>query len=188
MRDSRAHPQTLSGVLAAKIDHAVTGPAGAARLAPFITSIPVTDIWITETVVLADAAVRLPWAPKSLTKATTFCLSKRRTTRLSSFTPRSRRYRRSIALPVVPRPAPRPATPSTSRGPTAARLSAFGQTPLQRLRRGNNGPLRTGIVTVPFGDIGPWSAHHVYLAEQSFAPRYIDLGTLPEDAAARRHD
>jgi hypothetical protein len=55
-RDSRAHPQTLSGILAeAKIDHAVTGPAGAARLAPFITSIPVTDIWITETVVLADA-------------------------------------------------------------------------------------------------------------------------------------
>ncbi|OCB60580.1 hypothetical protein A9X02_06195 [Mycobacterium malmoense] len=33
----------------------MTGPAGAARLAPFITSIPVTDIWITETVVLADA-------------------------------------------------------------------------------------------------------------------------------------
>lgn len=56
-RDSRAHPQTLSALLAkAKIDHAVTGPAGAARLAPFITFIPVTDIWITETVVLADAA------------------------------------------------------------------------------------------------------------------------------------
>jgi hypothetical protein len=57
VRDSRTHPQTLSGLLTeAKIDHAVTGPAGAARLAPFITSIPVTDIWITETVVLADAA------------------------------------------------------------------------------------------------------------------------------------
>ena len=40
----------------AKISHAVTGAAGAARLAPFITSIPVTDIWITETVDLADAA------------------------------------------------------------------------------------------------------------------------------------
>ncbi|OBI49592.1 hypothetical protein A5707_16620 [Mycobacterium kyorinense] len=56
-RDSRAHPQTLSGLLTeAKIDHAVTGPAGAARVAPFITTIAVTDIWITETVALADAA------------------------------------------------------------------------------------------------------------------------------------
>jgi hypothetical protein len=57
VRDGRAHPQTLSGILGkAKIDHAVTGAAGAARLAPFITSIPATDIWITETVALADAA------------------------------------------------------------------------------------------------------------------------------------
>jgi hypothetical protein len=34
-RDSRAHPQILSGILTkAKIDHDLTGPAGAARLAP----------------------------------------------------------------------------------------------------------------------------------------------------------
>jgi hypothetical protein len=34
----------------------VTGPAGATGLAPFITSIPVVDIWITDAVALADAA------------------------------------------------------------------------------------------------------------------------------------
>jgi len=41
----------------AKIEHAVTGPAGAARLAPFITAIPVTDIWVTDTVPLNDVAI-----------------------------------------------------------------------------------------------------------------------------------
>jgi hypothetical protein len=55
-RDARAHATTLSGLLTeAKVDHAVTGPAGAARLAPFITSIPVVEIWITDTVVLTNA-------------------------------------------------------------------------------------------------------------------------------------
>ena len=39
----------------ADIEHAVTGAAGAAHLAPFITAIPVTDIWVTETTPLDDA-------------------------------------------------------------------------------------------------------------------------------------
>jgi hypothetical protein len=34
----------------ANIEHAVTGAAGAARLAPFVTAIPVIDIWVGETV------------------------------------------------------------------------------------------------------------------------------------------
>ena len=56
-RDPRAQARTLSRALAqAKIDHAVTGPAGAARLAPFITAIPITDIWVADTVALKDAA------------------------------------------------------------------------------------------------------------------------------------
>jgi hypothetical protein len=54
-RDPRAQSKTLSRALAeAKIEHAVTGPAGAARLAPFITAIPVTDIWVADTVALND--------------------------------------------------------------------------------------------------------------------------------------
>ncbi len=56
-RDPRAQAKTLSRALAAaKIEHAVTGPAGAARLAPFITAIPVTDIWVADTVALNDVA------------------------------------------------------------------------------------------------------------------------------------
>lgn len=56
-RDARAHARTLSDQLTgAGLDHAVTGPAGAARLAPFVTSIPVVDIWITDAVDL-DLAV-----------------------------------------------------------------------------------------------------------------------------------
>jgi DNA-binding MarR family transcriptional regulator len=56
-RESRAQAKTLSRALAeAKIEHAVTGPAGAARLAPFITAIPVTDIWVADTVALNDVA------------------------------------------------------------------------------------------------------------------------------------
>lgn len=48
-RDARAHARILSDQLTdAGCDHAVTGPAAAARLAPFVTSIPVVDIWITE--------------------------------------------------------------------------------------------------------------------------------------------
>jgi hypothetical protein len=56
-RDPRAQAENLSRALAeAKIEHAVTGPAGAVRLAPFITAIPVTEIWVADTVALGDAA------------------------------------------------------------------------------------------------------------------------------------
>jgi hypothetical protein len=56
-RDPRAQAVTLSHALTeANIEHAVTGAAGAARLAPFITAIPVTDIWVAETVGLDDVA------------------------------------------------------------------------------------------------------------------------------------
>lgn len=56
-RDARAHAHILSEQLTdAGVDHAVTGPAGAARLAPFVTSIPVVDIWVTESADL-DLAV-----------------------------------------------------------------------------------------------------------------------------------
>ncbi len=56
-RDPRAQAKTLSRALTeANIEHAVTGPAGAARLAPFITAIPVTDIWVADTVALNDVA------------------------------------------------------------------------------------------------------------------------------------
>lgn len=59
-RDPRGQAKTLSRALAeANIEHAVTGPAGAARLAPFITAIPVTDIWIADTVALADVAAAI---------------------------------------------------------------------------------------------------------------------------------
>lgn len=51
--DARRISNQLSG---AKIDHALTGAAAAADLAPFVTAIPVIDVWITDTVALADAA------------------------------------------------------------------------------------------------------------------------------------
>ena len=54
-RDPRAQVKALSQLLSeAQIEHAVTGPAGAAALAPHITAIPVTDIWVAETVRLED--------------------------------------------------------------------------------------------------------------------------------------
>jgi hypothetical protein len=56
-RDPQAQARTLSRALReADVEHAVTGAAGAARLAPFITAIPITDIWIAETVRLDDVA------------------------------------------------------------------------------------------------------------------------------------
>lgn len=56
-RDPGAQVATLSRLLTeAKIDHAVTGAAAAAQLAPFITTIPVTDVWVTEVRALADVA------------------------------------------------------------------------------------------------------------------------------------
>lgn len=39
----------------ARIDHALTGAAAAAHLAPFITAIPITDVWLTETTPLEVA-------------------------------------------------------------------------------------------------------------------------------------
>jgi hypothetical protein len=54
-RDPRGQAKTLSRLLVqASIDHAVTGAAGAALLAPFITAIPVLDVWVTETANLDD--------------------------------------------------------------------------------------------------------------------------------------
>ena len=38
------------------IEHAVTGPAAALRLAPFVTAVPVTDVWVTDTVEMETAA------------------------------------------------------------------------------------------------------------------------------------
>jgi hypothetical protein len=56
-RDPRTQAKALSKALdGANIEHAVTGPAGVAQLAPFITAIPVTDVWIAETTPLEDAA------------------------------------------------------------------------------------------------------------------------------------
>jgi hypothetical protein len=57
-RDPRAQARTLSRALDhANIEHAVTGAAGAARLAPFVTAIPVIDIWVGEIVGLDAVAV-----------------------------------------------------------------------------------------------------------------------------------
>jgi hypothetical protein len=56
-RDPRAQARTLSRALDhANIEHAVTGAAGAARLAPFVTAIPVIDIWVGEMVGLDAVA------------------------------------------------------------------------------------------------------------------------------------
>jgi hypothetical protein len=56
-RDPTAQTSTLSRLLTeAKIDHAVTGAAAAAQVSPFITSVPVTDIWVTEFSALEDVA------------------------------------------------------------------------------------------------------------------------------------
>lgn len=56
-RDPRAQAKILSRALTeAKIEHAVSGPAGAARLAPFVTAIPVADIWVADTLPLNEVA------------------------------------------------------------------------------------------------------------------------------------
>ena len=48
-RDARTLATTIGKALdAANIVHAVTGAAAAARLAPFVTAIPVTEIWVAE--------------------------------------------------------------------------------------------------------------------------------------------
>jgi hypothetical protein len=53
-------PGQLAGQLSkmlsnADIDHAVTGAAAAARVAPFITAVPATDVWVTAGIVVDDA-------------------------------------------------------------------------------------------------------------------------------------
>lgn len=59
-RNPEALAATLSKALtAAGVDHAVTGAAAAARLAPFITAIPVTEVWVpdlSDLSAVADAA------------------------------------------------------------------------------------------------------------------------------------
>ena len=55
-------PRELAGAVSAGldavgIDHAVTGAAAAARIAPFITAVPVAEIWIDSVASLDDAAV-----------------------------------------------------------------------------------------------------------------------------------
>ncbi len=55
-------PRELAGAVSAGldavgIDHAVTGAAAAARIAPFITAVPVAEIWIDSVASLAEAAV-----------------------------------------------------------------------------------------------------------------------------------
>lgn len=56
-RDPRAQVTALSRALdEADIEHAVTGAAAAARLAPFVTAVPVTEVWVSELIDLADAA------------------------------------------------------------------------------------------------------------------------------------
>lgn len=54
-RDNLAEAAS-SALAKAKIGHAITGPAAAQRLAPFITAVPVTDIWVTQGVELTEAA------------------------------------------------------------------------------------------------------------------------------------
>jgi hypothetical protein len=55
-------PRELAGAVSAGldavgIDHAVTGAAAAARIAPFVTAVPVAEIWIGSVASLDDAAV-----------------------------------------------------------------------------------------------------------------------------------
>ena len=55
-------PRTLTAALGrtltdAGVDHTVTGAAAAATLAPFVTAIPVTEVWVGETVALEEAAL-----------------------------------------------------------------------------------------------------------------------------------
>lgn len=56
-RDPNGLAGTASNALSqAGIDHAVTGPAVAQLLAPFVTAVPVVDMWVTQRVELSTAA------------------------------------------------------------------------------------------------------------------------------------
>jgi hypothetical protein len=55
-REPRALADAMSaGLDAAGIDHAVTGAAAAARIAPFITAVPVAEVWIDSVASLEEA-------------------------------------------------------------------------------------------------------------------------------------
>jgi hypothetical protein len=55
--DPPAPPDAVSARLdAAGIDHAVTGAAAAARIAPFVTAVPVAEVWIDSVASLEEAA------------------------------------------------------------------------------------------------------------------------------------
>jgi hypothetical protein len=57
-REPRVLADAMSaGLNAAGIDHAVTGAAAAARIAPFITAVPVAEIWIDSVASLEEAVV-----------------------------------------------------------------------------------------------------------------------------------
>lgn len=56
-REPRELADAVSAALhAAGIDHAVTGAAAAARIAPFVTAVPVAEIWIESVASLEEAA------------------------------------------------------------------------------------------------------------------------------------
>ena len=56
-REPRVLADAMSaGLDAAGIDHAVTGAAAAARIAPFITAVPVAEVWVDSVAALEEAA------------------------------------------------------------------------------------------------------------------------------------
>lgn len=56
-RDSRGLADAVSDALdKAGVEHAVTGAAAALRLAPFVTAVPVIDVWVTDRAELTAAA------------------------------------------------------------------------------------------------------------------------------------
>jgi hypothetical protein len=56
-REPRALADAVSaGLDAAGIDHAVTGAAAAARTAPFVTAVPVAEVWVDSLAALEEAA------------------------------------------------------------------------------------------------------------------------------------
>jgi hypothetical protein len=57
-REPRALADAVSaGLDAAGIDHAVSGATAAARIAPFVTAVPVTEVWVDSLAALEEAAV-----------------------------------------------------------------------------------------------------------------------------------
>jgi hypothetical protein len=52
-----------AGLDAAGIEHAVTGAAAAGRIAPFVTAVPVSEVWVDAVVSLEDAATAVDAEP-----------------------------------------------------------------------------------------------------------------------------